>query len=240
MIPSYSELELPLLHALDIKGGKARPSEIYERLQHSLGLSDADLSETLASGDNKFRNRVRWVRQLLIDKGEMYRADYGVWGITEKGRARLRGKTPAPDAGPSLGGQPQPPASPAPSQPATSATSVRLVNFEEIAEDYAAAFERKVLQELLDREPKEFEEFAVKLLTAYGFRKMKVTRTQTAPDGGIDGNGELRVGLVAMRAAFQCKRWQGVVGRPEIDKFRGAIQGRFEHGYFFTTVDLFE
>jgi len=31
------------------------------------------------------------------------------------------------------------------------------------------------------------------------------------------------------------QRWQGSVGRPEIDKFRGAIQGQFEHGYFFTT-----
>jgi restriction system protein len=64
---------------------------------------------------------------------------------------------------------------------------------------------------------------------------MKVTNVHTAPDGGIDGNGELKLGLATMRAAFQCKKWQGSVGRPEIDKFRGAIQGRFEHGYFFTT-----
>jgi restriction system protein len=81
----------------------------------------------------------------------------------------------------------------------------------------------------------EFEQFAAKLLEAYGFRKIKVTKAHTAPDGGIDGNGELKVGLATMRAAFQCKRWQGSVGRPEIDKFRGVIQGQFEHGYFFTT-----
>ncbi len=109
------------------------------------------------------------------------------------------------------------------------------VNLEEVAEDYAAAFERKVLQELIDREPNEFELFAAKLLAAYGFRRVKVTNEHTAPDGGIDGNGELKLGLATMRAAFQCKRWRGSVGRPEIDKFRGAIQGRFEHGYFFTT-----
>jgi len=110
-----------------------------------------------------------------------------------------------------------------------------LANLEELADGYVAAFERKVLQELLDREPVEFENFAAKLLGAYGFRKISVTKTHTAPDGGIDGNGELKVGLATMRAAFQCKRWQGSVGRPEIDKFRGAIQGQFEHGYFFTT-----
>jgi restriction system protein len=64
---------------------------------------------------------------------------------------------------------------------------------------------------------------------------MKVTNVRTAPDGGIDGSGEIKVGLATMRAAFQCKKWRGSVGRPEIDKFRGAIQGQFEHGYFFTT-----
>jgi restriction system protein len=36
--------------------------------------------------------------------------------------------------------------------------------------------------------------------------------------------------------AFQCKRWnKNTVGRPEIDKFRGAIQGQYEQGLLFTT-----
>jgi len=109
-----------------------------------------------------------------------------------------------------------------------------------MADNYASVFERKILEELRDHEPHEFEQFAAKLLSAYGFRNVKVTHTRTAPDGGIDGNGELKAGLVNMRAAFQCKRWQGVVGRPEIDKFRGAIQGKFEHGYFFTTSTFSE
>lgn len=59
--------------------------------------------------------------------------------------------------------------------------------------------------------------------------------TNAGPDGGIDGHGRLRVGVATMRAAFQCKRWEGNVGRPEVDKFRGAIQGEFEQGLFFTT-----
>src|SRR5690606_8272746 len=41
--------------------------------------------------------------------------------------------------------------------------------------------------------------------------------------------------IAEMDVAFQCKRWQGVVGRPEVDRFRGAIQGQFEQGIFFTT-----
>jgi restriction endonuclease Mrr len=237
MIPSFAELELPPLRALDAKGGKARPAEVYEKVRADFpGLTEADLTETVASGDNRFRNRVRWARQILIDKGDVYRADYGVWGITDKGRARLRGQ-PTDEryrrnhgAGPAAQIDSVPASNDLAPEPIAS-----VINLEELAENYAAAFERKVLQELLDRQPAEFEQFAAKLLTAYGFRKMKVTSTHTAPDGGIDGNGELKVGLVSMRAAFQCKRWRGSVGRPEIDKFRGAIQGQFEHGYFFTT-----
>jgi len=50
--------------------------------------------------------------------------------------------------------------------------------------------------------------------------------------------GRLEVGLAMMDVAFQCKRCQGLVGRPEVDKFRGAIRGEFEQGIFFTTSDL--
>jgi len=40
-----------------------------------------------------------------------------------------------------------------------------------------------------------------------------------------------------MGVAFQCKRWDKTsIGRPEIDKFRGAIQGQYEQGIFFTTA----
>jgi len=32
--------------------------------------------------------------------------------------------------------------------------------------------------------------------------------------------------------------WKSKVGRTEIDKFRGAIQGEFEQGIFFTTANF--
>jgi restriction system protein len=53
----------------------------------------------------------------------------------------------------------------------------------------------------------------------------------------MSGERNLNVGLAHMRVAFQCKRWlESNVGRPEIDKFRGAIQGEYEQGMFFTTA----
>ena len=90
-----------------------------------------------------------------------------------------------------------------------------------------------MLQKLHDLTPKQFEEFAGALLKAYGFQN--VTVTGKSGDGGIDGHGELKVGLAVLNAGFQCKRWEGPVGSKEVQAFRGAVQGQFEQGYFFTT-----
>ena len=54
-------------------------------------------------------------------------------------------------------------------------------------------------------------------------------------DGGIDGIiKEDRLGLDTIY--IQAKRWEGTVGRPEIQKFAGALQGqRANKGVFLTT-----
>jgi restriction system protein len=43
------------------------------------------------------------------------------------------------------------------------------------------------------------------------------------------------MGIVSVRAAFQCKRWESAVGRPAIDEFRGATQGKYDQAIFLTT-----
>jgi restriction system protein len=71
-------------------------------------------------------------------------------------------------------------------------------------------------------------------MIAYGFKKMEVTRSSR--DGGIDGFGELKIGLASMKVAFECKRWtRNTVGRPQVSQFRGDIQGKFQQGIYFTT-----
>ena len=96
-------------------------------------------------------------------------------------------------------------------------------------------FKGKVLEQLRELTPTAFERFGRRLLEVYGFENVVVTAPTN--DKGIDGHGRLKVGLAHMDAAFQCKRWRdGCVGRPEIDKFRGAIQGDYAQGVFFTTA----
>jgi len=57
-------------------------------------------------------------------------------------------------------------------------------------------------------------------------------------DGGIDGIiKEDRLGLDVVY--IQAKRWDATVGRPELQKFAGALQGhRARKGVFITTSDF--
>jgi restriction system protein len=92
-------------------------------------------------------------------------------------------------------------------------------------------------QALLDRlkkiSPPDFERLSQRLLRESGFTKVEV-KGKTG-DGGIDGQGVLRVNLVSFNVLFQCKRYQGSVGSDAIRDFRGAMQGRADKGLVITT-----
>ena len=104
---------------------------------------------------------------------------------------------------------------------------------------YVSELKQRILRDLKNLSPGAFEEFAKSLLDVYGFHDTAVT--QLSGDGGIDGYGKLKVGLASLNVAFQCKRWtKGNIQRPEIDKFRGASQGDYEQGLFFTTASFSE
>jgi restriction system protein len=124
--------------------------------------------------------------------------------------------------------------------PPTTETATALVKENNVKRDlyslhklYLDDFQDRLLQQIKDLDPRGFELFSKKVLEAYGFQEVHVTRK--SKDGGIDGYGKLKVGLAYLRAAFQSKHWKNSVGRPEIDRFRGAIQGKYEQGYLFTT-----
>lgn len=212
-LPREKDIELPLLKALVELGGEARPRDIYPLVTRAFPeLTEADLAERTDAGAPRWTNRIQWVRQTLTERGEMASPRWGVWAITEKGRQRLAAEPVArarPEAPPGI---------------------------LELYEQYESTFKRSLLARLQDLTPADFEHFARRLLEVDGFQDVKVTAV--SKDGGLDGFGRLKVGLAMMSVAFQCKRWQGPVGRPEVEKFRGAIQGEFEQGIFFTTSDF--
>lgn len=109
-----------------------------------------------------------------------------------------------------------------------------LIQFRNLYDSYLKDFKTNILVQLKRMNAYDFEQFCMQLLKVYGF--INVAVTQKSRDGGIDGHGKLKVGLAHMNVAFQCKRWDNTtISRKEIDAFRGAIQGEYEQGIFFTT-----
>ena len=71
-----------------------------------------------------------------------------------------------------------------------------------------------------------------------GSRKDAGERVGRSHDGGIDGIiKEDRLGLDIVY--IQAKRWENTIGRPEVQKFVGALEGRrAKKGIFITTSNF--
>ena len=213
-IPSEKDIELPLLQEIEAAGGEAKPDDLYDEVaRHFPQLTTSDQEVRYPkSGQLIWLNRIHWTRQHLVNKGQVDASTRGIWRITNKGRERLGVISPTP-----------------PPTPLPLTISVILEREKELI--------RTHLHELLmNLSPQQFEAFAGKLLESVGFTEVEVTKY--VGDGGIDGYGNLEMGVVKVRAAFQVKRWRNNVPPAEVNQFRGAIQGEFDQGIFITTSDF--
>lgn len=114
---------------------------------------------------------------------------------------------------------------------------------EELLESGFQRIQSALASELIDRikscSPEFFERLVLQLLLAMGYggsREDAGQRLGGSGDGGVDGViNEDKLGLDVIY--IQAKRWsEGTVGRPEIQKFVGALQGkRAKKGVFITT-----
>jgi hypothetical protein len=94
--------------------------------------------------------------------------------------------------------------------------------------------ETEILRRLKKYSPEEFERFVLEFL-----KKVEDCTdgevTQRSRDGGIDGYVK-RGSLGLSDILFQAKRWENKVGRPEVNSFVGALQGKkASQGVFVTT-----
>lgn len=223
--PRQVEIEVPLLQALVELGGEGRPRDIYPLVAKQFPqLTSEEQEERLENypSTRKWSNLVQWIRQRLVDLGQIDGSQRGIWKITAAGRIRLQGEGTSP-----LGTyQTQDSTARVVAPPVTSLRDLVNTNLQEI--------KTRLIGELRDLTPRAFEHFCKELLAHLGYRNVEVTRR--SQDGGIDGYGDFRQGAISIRSAFQAKRWtDNSVGRPDIDRFRGAIQGEYDHGVFLTT-----
>ena len=113
---------------------------------------------------------------------------------------------------------------------------------EEQLDSAALSLQQSLADDLLDKlktvSPAFFERIVVDLLVSMGYGGSVKDAGKTigkSGDGGVDGIiKEDKLGLDTIY--IQAKRWDGTVGRPEVQKFAGALQGfRARKGVFITT-----
>jgi restriction system protein len=245
-IPDYQTCMLPFLRFLE-DGQEHSLREAEEALATHFALTPSERAELLPSGQQGvFKNRIGWARTYLKKAGLVEAPRRGVFKITDRGGKTLKAD-PARIDGKFLEQFPEfiefrelskaESGTPA----AITEASPRTTPEEEIELAYQG-LRQQLAQELIARvlacPPSFFEQLVVELLVAMGYggsRRDAGERIGQTGDGGIDGIiKEDRLGLDTI--FIQAKRWQGSVGRPEIQKFVGALQGqRAKKGVFITT-----
>lgn len=237
-IPDYQALMLPLLEfASDGKEHSVR--EAVEAIAQRLGITEGERRTLLPSGAQPvFDNRVSWARTYLAEAGLLERTQRGYFRITERGATVLRERPSRLDVAylerfPEFrefrmrrrepGRLRQPVARPSAGEEATP---------EEVLADAYSRLRSALAEELLDRvksaPPHFFERLVVDVLVAMGYGGSQEEAGRAvggSGDEGIDGViFEDRLGLDVLYV--QAKRWDHPVGRPEVQQFAGALQGR--------------
>ena len=228
-VPNYAILIEATFAALKNLGGSRKNNEINDKVAEVLELPDSVLSvpHLNSSSMSEVNYRCAWARTLLKNYGALENSARSVWSIKpefsntekvdgeyiEKNCRNITGKkyskvTESPEKQMEEAGVEIP-------------EEVRL-------------WRKKLYDVLVHMNPYSFEKLTQRLLRECGFEDVKVTKK--SGDGGIDGTGKLKInGIFSFNIAFQCKRYQGSVGAPDIRDFRGSLTTDIEKGLFITT-----
>jgi restriction system protein len=219
-LPTHDALMNPVLRTLHELGGSASISEIDDKVAEIVGLTEDQLRVPHGGRPNRseIQYRLAWTRTYLKLYGLLDNSTRGVWSLTAKGQqvTEVDGRDVVRTVT-ALSRKPQ--------------VTVDTAEAAESPEPDIEQDWRGVLSDtLLKMAPAAFERLAQRLLREAGFEV-----TGRSGDGGIDGTGILRIGLLSFHVIFQCKRWQGVVGPATVREFRGAMMGRADKGLVITT-----
>ena len=245
MIPDYQSIMLPLLqYVSDVKEHKMR--DVTDRLAEQLGVTEEERKELLPSGAAPvFYNRTAWAKTYLKKAGLLDSPKQGLIKITKRGLEVLKNNPNSIDVrflkqfsefvefqttkreGETIG--------------------IEDISTETPEEELETAYQKirkSLAQDLLNKvislSPAFFEKLVVELLVRMGYGgsiKDAGRAIGKSGDEGIDGTiKEDKLGLDIIY--IQAKKWQtgNVVGRPELQKFVGALAGQgAKKGIFITS-----
>lgn len=228
-LPSFDELIIPTVKAIQELGGSGSIKEINSKVYIIAEISDAILQ--IPHGEegtvSEVDYRLAWSRTYLKKFGLLENSSRGIWAlskadidVTKLDHVEIVKVVRDQDKS---------------AQPPKTKTSSEKIE-QEITEEVnnTEEWKEKLLNVLYEITPAAFERLSQRLLRESGFFQVEVTGK--AGDGGIDGKGIVRVsGLLSFHVIFQCKRYKGSVTPSQIRDFRGAMQGRADKGLFITT-----
>jgi restriction system protein len=243
-IPDFQTLFLPVLKLFSDQQEHSR-TDFIEQLGKAFGLNQEEMSDTLPSGQKRFSNRINWALLYLTKSGLLESTRRGYRKITQRGKEVIQSNLLRIDTNylmrfpefikfhPPVKKVSDEPTSPKPIEPLTPEEQLQKVYLElrnELADE--------ILGRLKSCHPSYFERIVIDVIVKMGYGGSRLDAGKVigkSGDGGIDGIiKEDKLGLDTIY--IQAKRWDNTVGRPEIQKFVGALTGqRAKKGLFITT-----
>lgn len=247
-IPDFQSIMFPLLKLVaDKQVWKLR--DVVDQLADQYQLTDEERSELLPSGRAPlFYNRVAWAKTYLAKASAVESVSRGLLRITDKGIALLAsGEEALTLKGILL------PTEPVNSQQGNASginhagkpSSMSSIPPQEQLEQAYTEIQTSLIDEMVvalkASTPSHFEQIVVDVITSMGYggsRQEAGKAIGKSGDEGIDGIiNEDRLGLDTIY--LQAKRWENPVGRPEIQKFVGALAGQQANKGIFITTSSF-
>jgi restriction system protein len=228
-VPSFDDLFIPVLKAIEALGGSGNIEEINEKVYEILNLDSKILEVTHNSdGRTEIEYRLAWARTYLKKYGLIDNSVRGVWTLLSSAldydkldKSVITKEVRANSS----------------TEPIKTANSKSKKNKNISSNSFATEGENwkdELLGRITKISPSGFERLAQRILRESGFIQVEVTGRSN--DGGIDGKGIVRInGFISFHVIFQCKRYKGSVSPSQIRDFRGAMQGRADKGIFITT-----
>jgi len=244
-IPDYQTVMLPLLKYLS-DGSEHGLADSVQALADEFALSPEERQKLLPSGAGLvIRNRVGWARTYLKKAGLLDQTRRGFFKIAPRGLQVVKENPPRIDVKfllqfkefqefRELRREKDSPIHESDDE----AKSTPEEALESAYQRMRLSLEAEVIERTMATSPGFFEKLVVEVLVRMGYGGSLHDAGEAvgkSGDGGIDGIiKEDRLGLDVIY--IQAKRWEGTVGRPEVQKFAGALQGhRAKKGVLITT-----
>jgi len=248
-IPDFQSFMLPVLE-LASDGKEHSLQEARALLADRFSLTEAERQELLPSArQRRFDNRVAWAKVYLQRAGLVAGHRRAHFEITERGRQILAERPERIDIG-LLDRFEEFREFRTPSRRsddghvgvAVGATEPTDETPEELLERAYQRIRAELTSELLSRvkagSPGFFENLVVELLLKMGYGSSRAEAGRAIGRTGDEGvDGVIKQDKLGLDVVYiQAKRWDGTVGRPELQKFVGALHGKRAHkGVLITT-----